>query len=152
MSGKFDPVDSAVVIGKGLDMTDKEFKHLNRAQLIEIIYQLQLQVDELNLKNQSLEAELTDRRLRIEQAGNIAYAALEINDCFRNAQKAADQFLDEIKAMQADTEAQRKKILEEARAEAATILESARSAQADPRFGFETEFERMWANMQITGK
>ena len=29
-------------------MTDKEFKRLSRAQLIEIIYQLQLQIDKLN--------------------------------------------------------------------------------------------------------
>ena len=29
-------------------MTDKEFKRLSRAQLIDIIYQLQLQIDELN--------------------------------------------------------------------------------------------------------
>ena len=29
-------------------MTDKEFKRLNRAQLIDIIYQLQLQIEKLN--------------------------------------------------------------------------------------------------------
>ena len=129
-------------------MTDKEFKRLTRPQLIEIIYQLQLQVDELNLKNASLEAELEDRRLRVEKAGNIAYAALEINDCFRNAQKAADQFLDEIKALREDTQAQRQKILEEAREEAKGILENAKAAQSDPRFSFQTEFERMWSNMK----
>ena len=35
-------------------MTDKEFKRLGRAQLIEIIYQLQLQLDELTEQNQAL--------------------------------------------------------------------------------------------------
>ena len=43
-------------------MTDKEFQRLNRAQLIEIIYRLQLQVDELTEQKQALEKALEDRR------------------------------------------------------------------------------------------
>ena len=35
-------------------MTDKEFKRLSRAQLIDVIYQLQLQADELNRQKQKL--------------------------------------------------------------------------------------------------
>ena len=42
-------------------MTDKEFKRLSRAQLIDIIYQLQLQIDKLNEEKQLLEGELTDK-------------------------------------------------------------------------------------------
>ena len=133
-------------------MTDKEFKRLNRAQLIEIIYQLQLQADELTKKNQDLEAELADRRLRMDRVGDIAYAALEMNDCFRSAQRAAEQFLEEIKAIRDETEAERQKILTEAREEAVTILESAKSTQGKPGIGYETEFERMWSSMQITGE
>ena len=41
-------------------MTDKEFKRLSRAQLIEIIYQLQLQIDKLSEQTQELESELKD--------------------------------------------------------------------------------------------
>ena len=66
-------------------MTDKEFKRLSRAQLIDIIYQLQLQIDKLNEEKQALESALIDKRLRLSNAGNIADAALEINDCFRSA-------------------------------------------------------------------
>ena len=85
-------------------MTDKEFKRLSRAQLIEIIYQLQLQIDKLSEQTQELESELKDKRLRLSNAGNIAEAALEINDCFRSAQNAAEQYLNEIKAMREETE------------------------------------------------
>ena len=67
-------------------MTDKEFKRLSRAQLIDIIYQLQLQIDKLNEEKQELENELADKRLRLSPAGNIAEAALGINNCFRSAQ------------------------------------------------------------------
>ena len=84
-------------------MTDKEFKRLGRAQLIEIIYQLQLQVDKLTEQNQALENALADKRMRINSAGTLADAALEINNCFQNAQMAANQYLEEIKAMREET-------------------------------------------------
>ena len=99
-------------------MTDKEFKRLSRAQLIEIIYQFQIKVDELTLENQSLRAALEDKRLRIEQAGSIAEAALAVNNVMQSAQNAAQQYLDEIRAMHAEADA----IIVQARAEAAAIL------------------------------
>ena len=87
-------------------MTDKEFKRLSRAQLIDIIYQLQLQMDKLAEQNRELERELEDKRLRLSNAGNIAEAALKINDCFQSAQNAAEQYLNEIKVMREETEVQ----------------------------------------------
>ena len=112
-------------------MTDKEFRRLSRAQLIDIIYQLQLQIDKLNEEKQKLENELADKRLRLNNAGNIADAALEINDCFRSAQNAAEQYLNEIKAIREETEIQRQIILEEARAEAEAIIASSKNTQGD---------------------
>lgn len=112
-------------------MTDKEFKRLSRAQLIEIIYQLQLQIDKLNEEKQALENELEDKRLRLQSAGNIAEAALEINDCFRSAQNAAEQYLNEIKAIREETDTERQRILKEAKAEAEAIVAGAKNTQGD---------------------
>lgn len=112
-------------------MTDKEFKRLTRAQLIDVIYQLQLQIDGLTDKNRELERELADKRLRLSNAGNIADAALEINDCFRSAQNAAEQYLNEIKAIREETEAERQKILSQAQTEAEMIIENAKKTHAD---------------------
>lgn len=112
-------------------MTDKGFKQLSRAQLIEIIYQLQLQLDGLTERNQALEDALADKRLRISNAGNLAEAALEINDCFRSAQNAAEQYLNEIKLMREETEAERQRILAQARAEAEEIIAGAKKTQGD---------------------
>ena len=103
-------------------MTDKEFKRLNRAQLIDIIYQFQLKIDTLTEQKQELERELADKRLRLNNAGNIADAALEINDCFRSAQNAAEQYLNEIKAIREETEAQRHRILSETQEQRERIL------------------------------
>ena len=112
-------------------MTDKEFKKLTRAQLIEIIYQLQLQIDKLNEEKQTLENELSDKRLRLSNAGNIADAALEINNCFRSAQNAAEQYLNEIKVIREETQAERQWILLRARAEAEAIIAGAKKTQSD---------------------
>ena len=106
-------------------MTDKEFKRLSRAQLIDVIYQFQLQVDKLTEQNQELERKLADKRLRLSNAGSIAEAALDINDCFQNAQKAAEQYLDEIKMLREETEEERQRILAQARVEAVAIMASA---------------------------
>ena len=112
-------------------MTDKEFKRLSRAQLIYIIYKLQLELDKVNEEKQELESKLADKRLRLQSAGNIAEAALEINDCFRSAQNAAEQYLNEIKAIREETEAERQRILSKAQAEAAAIIAGAKKAQGD---------------------
>lgn len=100
-------------------MTDKEFKRLNRSQLIEIIYQLQLRQEEITAANERLSKELEDKRIRVDKAGNIADAALEINNVMQAAQSAAAQYLDEVR-LRADEEG--RQILQEARDEAAVII------------------------------
>ena len=134
-------------------MTDKEFKRLSRAELIEIIYRLQLELDKAKEETQAAESELADKRLRLNNAGNIADAALEMNECLRSAQNAADQYLNEIKSIREETEAERQRILAEAeemrkkiynqaqedrqqilvnaQAEAEAILKSAKKTQSD---------------------
>ena len=111
-------------------MTDKEFRRLGRSQLIEIIYRLQLQIEELTAQKQALEAALADKRLRIHNAGNLAEAVLEMNDCFRSAQNAAAQYLAEIQAMQEEITVSREQILAQARAEAEAII--AKAKQENP--------------------
>ena len=106
-------------------MTDKEFKRLGRAQLIDIIYELQLQVNELTKRNQQLEQALEDRRLRIDNAGSLAAAALEINDFFNNAQVAAEQYLNEIKALRETTEVEQQQLHSQAEAEFSEAQEKA---------------------------
>ena len=112
-------------------MTDKEFKRLSRAQLIDIIYQLQVEIDKLNEEKQDLENELADKRLRLSNAGNIAQAALEINDCFRSTQNAAEQYLNEIKALREEAEAECQRILARAQAEADAIIADAKKTRCD---------------------
>ena len=102
-------------------MTDKEFKRLSRAQLIEIIYQLQIKMDALSEENQRLTAELADKRLRMSRAGNIAEAALGICNVMQSAQEAATLYLEEIRMMREETKEECERLLKEAQKEADAI-------------------------------
>ena len=132
-------------------MTDKEFKRLSRAQLIDIIYKLHLELDKVNEEKQELESKLADKRLRLQSAGNIAEAALEINDCFRSAQNAAEQYLIEIKAIREETEAERQRILAQAQAEAEAIIESAKKTHGDYDFVIEAIMKEFGQNHSDNG-
>ena len=103
-------------------MTDKEFKRLSRSQLIDIIYQLQMKQEELSRENLKLKEALADRRIRINQAGNIAEASLAIHDIMQVAQDAADQYLAEIRNLQTETEEACRIARENANKEAAAIV------------------------------
>ena len=89
-------------------MEDSRIRKLTRSQLIEIIYHLQLNLEELENENKLLKEKLEDKRTRLKNAGNIADAALEINDVMESTQKAADMYLDEIREMKKETKEKEK--------------------------------------------
>lgn len=113
-------------------MTDKEFKRLNRSQLIDIIYQLLLKQEELTAENEKLSQALSDKRLRVDKAGNIAEAALEIHSVMQSAQAAAAQYLEEIRIMREETEEECRRLISRARREADSIL--AQAKKDDPSY------------------
>ena len=80
-------------------LTDKEFKRLSRAELIEIIYRMQQDEETLRRENDELRARLADRRSHLENAGSIAEAALALNGVFAAAQAAADDYLAEVRQL-----------------------------------------------------
>lgn len=115
-------------------MTDKEFRHLRRAELIDIIYELQNNEAELQEEISVLKKQLEDKQLKISKAGSIAEAAVSLNGFFECAQATANQYLQEIyrarkKAEQKlqQAEAKAKAIVAEALEQAEKILEDAQS-------------------------
>ena len=109
-------------------MTDKEFKRLNRAQLIDIIYQLQLKEKELTADNEKLTEALEDKRLRLDKAGNIAEAALAIHDVLQSAQDAANHYMEEIQIRLSE---EREQVLASATREAEAIITQAKQEAAN---------------------
>ena len=132
-------------------MTNKEFKRLSRAQLIDIIYQLQIKQEELTAENEKLSKALSDRRLRVRKAGNIAEASLEIHNVMQAAQDAADTYLEEIRILREETVEQCQRLLEEAQQEASRILGNAINSYPSYDSKLEAIIREFGANKQSTG-
>lgn len=67
----------------------------------ELIEKLKGRLDEKDIRINKLRAAVkawrADRKIELEEAGNIAEAALKLNKVFEAAQKAADQYLYNLK-------------------------------------------------------
>ena len=133
-------------------MTDKELKHLSRAELIDIIYELQKQSEEKDAQMQNMQAVIDERTLRISKAGSIAEAAISVNGVFEAAQAAADQYLLSLKAAAADTERllaeaeeRRQQILSAAEAQAADLVHRAEEQAASLNAAAETQCAEKWS-------
>lgn len=85
-------------------MTDKEFRRLSRADLVEIIYQLQQSELKLQTENQALRQQLASKELKISEYGSIAEAVIGLSGIFETAQAAADRYLREIQSANANAE------------------------------------------------
>ena len=80
-------------------MTEKELKKLNRQELLEILLAQSKMIDRLQAKLKDANEKLAERELKISEAGSIAEASLVLNHIFEDAQKAADQYLENIRRM-----------------------------------------------------
>ena len=99
-------------------MTEKELKKLNRAELLELLLIQTKENEKLRERLKKREEKLADRRIKIEQAGSLAEAVLAVNKVMEAAQEAAQQYLDNIAAMEAETKEKCEKLLAEAAASA----------------------------------
>lgn len=97
-------------------MTNREFKKLKRPELIEIIYQLQIELEDAK-------KQLENRNIKIATAGSIADAAVAVNQLMETAQQTADQYVESVKK---SAEEEKERIIEEAKAEASRIIEEAK--------------------------
>ena len=79
-------------------MAERELKKMNRSELIEIIYEKQKQEHELRDKIKQLEEKLTEKNIILEKSGSIAEASLRLNKIFEDAQAAADQYVESVRA------------------------------------------------------
>ena len=81
-------------------MVNKELKKLRRSELLELLLLQTKEMERLKEQLAKAEAELTERRLKVEAIGNLADAVIEINGVMAAAQAAADQYLENIKLME----------------------------------------------------
>lgn len=80
-------------------MAEKKLRSLKREDLLEMLLEQSKENERLKAENEKLKKQLQDRLIKTEQAGNIAEAALRLNEVFEAAQNAADQYLASVRAM-----------------------------------------------------
>lgn len=83
----------------------KELRKLKRSELLEIMLAQSEEIDrlrkELAQKDALLaqkDAQLADRTIAIQESGSIAEASLRLTKVFEEAQKAADLYLQNVRA------------------------------------------------------
>ena len=106
-------------------MLGKELKRMSRRELIDIIYQMKKNEQQMQEEIASLQEALQDKRIRLSAAGSVAEAAVSITNILSAAQMTADLYLQEISCMKEETEAQCAARIEEANRTAAKILSDA---------------------------
>ena len=107
-------------------MTDKELRKLSRADLLELLLLQTKETEHLKQKLREMEEKLEQRQLQLATAGSLAEAVVGINGVMEAAQAAADQFLENIAAMEAETKQRCEEMLRAAAVDAQRILEQAR--------------------------
>ena len=77
--------------------TKKDLTKLSRKDLLEIMLEQGKEIDRLRAKVSELEEALDQRIFDIENAGSLAEASLKVTDIFKEAEKAASIYLDNIR-------------------------------------------------------
>ena len=90
--------------GVNFYMINKEFRKLSRRELVDIIYQMKKNEQEMQAEISALKEELEQKRMHLSNAGSIAEAAASMTNIFAVAQNTANLYLNEIASIKADAE------------------------------------------------
>lgn len=106
-------------------MTSKELKHMSRSELLEMLIALTEENNSLNSRLNEAEAQLQNRYINLEKAGTLAEAVFLLNGVVESAEKAAEQYLENIKDLSGRQEEICRQMEEEARQKADAIIAEA---------------------------
>ena len=117
-------------------MTQKDLKHLRRADLLEMLLEQCRENEALRSEIQQLREQQSQQDILLDNAGSIAEASLRLNGVFEAAQRACDQYTANIEKlnsrqpricarMEKETRENCRKMVEETRKECDRMLEEA---------------------------
>lgn len=78
-------------------MTEQELRKLNRVELLELLLEESRENERLRAELAEAERRLADRSIAASKAGSIAQAALQLNGVFEAAQRAAEQYVENVR-------------------------------------------------------
>ncbi len=102
-------------------MTEKELKKLSRIEILEIMLEQSKEIEQLKGIVAEQEAKISDRAIKVEEAGSIAEASLALNGVMEAAQNAATQYLENIKSLNDNQEEICKRKIEETDSKCAAL-------------------------------
>ena len=112
-------------------MTDKEIQKLRRKDLLQIMVGqskendgLKLQIEELKKEIEILKDKLADKAIKVDKAGTLAEASIQLNGVFEAAEKAAKQYLDNLQDLYEREKVNCEKKEEETKIRCAAMLQS----------------------------
>ena len=136
-------------------MTDKELKRLSRGELLEMLIQQSKELERLRKQLDAAQTALQNREIAITNAGSIAEAALQLNGVFTAAQDACQQYMENICHLSqnqericaqrdAESQAEAKRIVEEARKESEALEHETRMMCAEMVTNAKAESQAYW--------
>ena len=128
-------------------MISKELKNLSRRELMDIIYQMKRNEQQMQEEIASLQEALEEKRIRLTEAGSISEAAASITKLFSTAQMTADLYLNEISCMKEETKKECTKQIEEAANTVARIYADAEKQHAALTARYQDDYKK-WQQLQ----
>ena len=107
-------------------MKDKDLKRMSRAELLELLIDKTRENEALHSQLDEALAQLDDRTLKIEKAGTMAEAALLVNGVLDAAQRAGQQYMENMRERWRTQEETCERIEEESRARSERMLTETR--------------------------
>lgn len=124
-------------------MTDKELRRLSRAELLEMLLNQSREVESLRRQLREAQEKLESRQIVMDEAGNIAEAALAVNGVFEAAHQAAKDYLENIARLKERQDTINARIENESRRKADQMLAETQAYCKD----LEKETEQKCAEM-----
>ena len=99
-------------------MANNDLRRLRRQDLLEMLIELSEENRQLRQKVEQLEEQLQDRAMRIDKAGSLADAAMQLTGIFQAAEETCDLYIHNTKLrcqeLEEQTKARCRELLEQA--------------------------------------
>ena len=80
-------------------MTERELRRLSRTDLLELLLAQRRENEQLRCILDQTQSQLSDRTIKIDNAGSIAEASLQLSGIFAAAQDSCQYYMDNIKLL-----------------------------------------------------
>lgn len=122
---------------------NRDLRKMGRRDLLELLIASEEENNRLREQLEQQAVQLQSKKLQIENAGSMAEAAMALNGVFESADKAAAQYLENIRLCSEQQKSIYDKIVSEAEQKAKEIIDSAEK-EKQKRFN---EADAYWQNL-----